>query len=546
MSSDLTCLADKLLDPVDEGGTNRTSDIKHVQEEIVRRGWANKLHFNATTAMVTTMSWLLHMRQRPDSNAGIRIGDDSKELTDRYEFEIAPGRPAFGNPTDSFFEPPPSDKPEERPLLWSGFEVAKDVQRFLGQASVFPHEMEIRDLQTGAMIHFWSPTFPSRKHDGDYVYYIFTTDEKYVVALEELVRCLKYVFLHSEATPGCRTINNITGKDLKLRTRHRWEDLVLTEDQVRRVRQDLEFWIRSEREYYIRRLPYRRGYLFEGPPGNGKTATVRTIVSEYPFTAYMFNFHARGSSDEAMEAMFSAAADNAPALIVLEDLDRVYAPGTQLRVSKECLLNCLDGVVIHEGVVVIATANHPEFLDPAIRNRPGRFDMPVRFPNPEQSQRVKYLEFLLDASGTCNVTKQEIERVARHCKGRSMSFIKMVYESSAVRALHRGNERISYDDLKNGCENALSYFKGVETASDRAAGFKASDRDELIELRKRSRDPMPVTDGSGKAIDEKKIEEIETMKASPLAPNLSELLVHEYKTGLVEVYSSTGSDSDDE
>jgi ATP-dependent 26S proteasome regulatory subunit len=86
-------------------------------------------------------------------------------------------------------------------------------------------------------------------------------------------------------------------------------------------------------------------------------------------------------------ALFEKAAENAPALVILEDLDRAFpteGKRTQERtVSFQTLLNCLDGVGSQDGIIVVATANDPTCLDPAILKRPGRFDRVVQFRNPE-------------------------------------------------------------------------------------------------------------------------------------------------------------------
>ena len=78
---------------------------------------------------------------------------------------------------------------------------------------------------------------------------------------------------------------------------------------------------------------------------------------------------------------------NTPALVILEDLDRAFpTEGKRTRertVSFQTLLNCLDGVGTQEGVIVVATANDPTCLDPAILKRPGRFDRVVQFRNPD-------------------------------------------------------------------------------------------------------------------------------------------------------------------
>jgi ATP-dependent 26S proteasome regulatory subunit len=59
-------------------------------------------------------------------------------------------------------------------------------------------------------------------------------------------------------------------------------------------------------------------------------------------------------------------------------------------VSFQTLLNCLDGVGSQDGVLVVASANHPEALDAAVLKRPGRFDRVVQFRNPDADLRREY------------------------------------------------------------------------------------------------------------------------------------------------------------
>jgi SpoVK/Ycf46/Vps4 family AAA+-type ATPase len=78
--------------------------------------------------------------------------------------------------------------------------------------------------------------------------------------------------------------------------------------------------------------------------------------------------------------------------VLLEDLDRAFPNPGEMRssISVQPLLNCLDGVATGEGIIVVATANEPAILDPAILRRPGRFDRVVHFPNPTPELRREY------------------------------------------------------------------------------------------------------------------------------------------------------------
>jgi ATP-dependent 26S proteasome regulatory subunit len=117
------------------------------------------------------------------------------------------------------------------------------------------------------------------------------------------------------------------------------------------------------------------------------------------FGAHSYIFEALDSSDMEEKSadvlhLFQKAAENTPALVILEDLDRAFpTEGKRTReraVSFQTLLNCLDGMGSQDGVIVVATANDPTCLDPTILKRPGRFDRMVQFRNPGADLRRQY------------------------------------------------------------------------------------------------------------------------------------------------------------
>ncbi|MGC2258492.1 MAG: ATP-binding protein [Candidatus Sulfotelmatobacter sp.] len=123
-------------------------------------------------------------------------------------------------------------------------------------------------------------------------------------------------------------------------------------------------------------------------------AHVRVMASHPHIRPYAIDLSDTEEKSGVVLQLFENAAANAPALIILEDLDRAFpteGKRTQERtVSFQTLLNCLDGVGSQDGVVVVATANDPTCLDAAILKRPGRFDRVVQFRNPDAALRLQY------------------------------------------------------------------------------------------------------------------------------------------------------------
>ena len=101
---------------------------------------------------------------------------------------------------------------------------------------------------------------------------------------------------------------------------------------------------------------------------------------------YVKTFSAGAPDQMGIRAIFEKARELAPCLLVLEDLDSLITPN-----NRSYFLNELDGFAGNEGVLTLATTNHPERLDPAILDRPSRFDRKYPFPLPEREERLAYI-----------------------------------------------------------------------------------------------------------------------------------------------------------
>ncbi|KAI5919985.1 P-loop containing nucleoside triphosphate hydrolase protein [Camillea tinctor] len=182
------------------------------------------------------------------------------------------------------------------------------------------------------------------------------------------------------------------GWKLKMRKPIRRLDTVHFDDGVK---QDLLADIRkyldpkTKRWYQTRNMPYRRGYLFHGPPGTGKSSLCAALAGEFGLDLYELKIPSI-KTDENLESMFMTIPPQC--IVLLEDIDAIWADrdvnaekvtnptANKRHIRSSCtlsgLLNVLDGVGSQEGRIVIMTTNKPEQLDSALV-RPGRVDMKV-------------------------------------------------------------------------------------------------------------------------------------------------------------------------
>jgi SpoVK/Ycf46/Vps4 family AAA+-type ATPase len=226
----------------------------------------------------------------------------------------------------------------------------------------------------------------------------------------------------------------------RLQARYDWDSVVLDATVRRMVRNDFEIFFEREEWFRQHNLPYRRGYLFWGSPGNGKSATIKVMAAHPHIQPFALDLSDAEEKNNHVVHLFEKAAENTPALVILEDLDRAFpmeGKRTKERtVSFQTLLNCLDGVGSQDGVLVVATANDPTCLDAAILKRPGRFDRVVQFRNPDPDLRREYYQRLSPV-----LTGDQFEIAIEKTEGCSFAQLRETYilgAQSAFPARERG------------------------------------------------------------------------------------------------------------
>ncbi|PKW13961.1 AAA family ATPase [Saccharopolyspora spinosa] len=144
-----------------------------------------------------------------------------------------------------------------------------------------------------------------------------------------------------------------------------------------------------------------RGVLLYGPPGCGKTFLVRALAGSGRLNVLAVKGAELmdkwvGESERAVRELFLRAANAAPTLVFLDEVDAL-APrrgqssdsGVADRVVA-ALLTELDGVEPMRDVVVLGATNRPELVDPALL-RPGRLERLVYVPPPDAAAREAIL-----------------------------------------------------------------------------------------------------------------------------------------------------------
>lgn len=179
----------------------------------------------------------------------------------------------------------------------------------------------------------------------------------------------------------------------------------MAEDLLREIKD----FLAAQQRYADLGIPWRLGYLLEGPPGTGKSTLARALAGEFTLPVYAPILRDKGLSD----AMLARLLGNVPSrsIVLLEDIDCV-TPARQGEQSDSLtlsgLLNCVDGPMAMEGRILLMTTNAPETLDPALL-RPGRVDRRIHLGPATAGQAESiYLRFHPDAEASARAFGREM------------------------------------------------------------------------------------------------------------------------------------------
>jgi hypothetical protein len=179
-----------------------------------------------------------------------------------------------------------------------------------------------------------------------------------------------------------------------------WESVILDEDMKKSLIADVENFFDGRETYEDLKVPWKRGVIYYGPPGNGKTISIKAMMhSLYQRgangdsrlavpTLYVRSLASFGGPEYALQQIFGKAREEAPCYLVFEDLDSIINDNV-----RSYFLNEVDGLKSNDGILMVGSTNHLDRLDPGIAKRPSRFDRKYYFPDPDYDQRVQYAQF---------------------------------------------------------------------------------------------------------------------------------------------------------
>ncbi len=190
------------------------------------------------------------------------------------------------------------------------------------------------------------------------------------------------------------------------------DDVILPQELKQSILGDITNFLNSRKKYKEFGMVWKRGYIFHGPPGNGKTLFLRKLGGAFGLNmtdmtnrldqdgTLRLPQHAEPYDESGSVLSLSKLScgddeENPPEIYYLEDMEKVIGKNNDDfgRITLSNFLNAIDGVSrLADGLIIIGTTNHKDRLESAILGRPGRFDRVYEFAKPTNVEIYKFFE----------------------------------------------------------------------------------------------------------------------------------------------------------
>lgn len=183
----------------------------------------------------------------------------------------------------------------------------------------------------------------------------------------------------------------------------------------------------------------KKGLLFYGPPGNGKTHTIHYLAKALKgHTTLLITAEQVALLSEYM----TLARLLEPSVVVIEDVDLIARERSQM--DSACqesmlnrLLNEMDGLKEQAEILFVLTTNRPAELETALAARPGRVDQAIEFPSPDEECRARLARLY---SGGIELAAEVLAAVVARTERTSAAFIKELMRRAVLHHLERSGE----------------------------------------------------------------------------------------------------------
>lgn len=248
----------------------------------------------------------------------------------------------------------------------------------------------------------------------------------------------------------------------------RWDDIGGLEELKQELKEAVEWPLKYPKLFKKAGIRPLNGILLFGPPGCGKTLLAKAIANETQSNFIAIKgpeIYSKwvGESEKAVREIFRKARQAAPSIIYFDEIDAITSgrgmadsTHTFSSIVNQILVE-MDGIENRKGVIIIASTNRPDIVDPAFL-RPGRFDRLIFVEAPDLDARLKILEVHTESMPLAD--EVSLKRIAQLSEGYSGADLENVCREAGMEAIREKMENLEKIEKKH-FEFALSKIKST-------------------------------------------------------------------------------------
>ncbi|THV45876.1 hypothetical protein BGAL_0442g00100 [Botrytis galanthina] len=275
-----------------------------------------------------------------------------------------------------------------------------------------------------------------------------------------------------------------------------WDEVILDKRMKANLIADVEGFFDNQALYKKLAVPWKRGIILHGVPGNGKTISIKALMSSLSSrpspipSLYVKSFDGECHGPKwAISTIFQKARKMAPCLLIFEDLDSLVTEKT-----RSYFLNEVDGLESNDGILMIGSTNHLGKLDSSISKRPSRFDRKYCFRVPNEEERKVYVEFWRgklgkDGGDMVEFGDELCSLVAKMTEGFSFAYMKELFIVTLL-SIARGTMGADGDGGDDDIQEDDKSYTTASTSTPTDDGVVVEKHDSMEDV---LRDPQPST-----------------------------------------------------
>lgn len=234
-----------------------------------------------------------------------------------------------------------------------------------------------------------------------------------------------------------------------------WNDVILSKKQLQTVKTCISGLFEHSDMFKKFGISIKRGVIFHGRPGTGKTQICRAIAQESNCSVLYALPTDFQKAKTGVRRVTEMAKDLSPCILIIEDMDWIALDRNAGHAGFVMeLMNQMDGIESFGDIVTIGTTNKKDDLEEAIKNRPGRFDRLIEIDFPELEERINMIHYF---SQLWDISSVDVEQIAKGLEELSGAHIRELCKTAAINGVRSGS--ISEDGEKLILTN--SHFKAA-------------------------------------------------------------------------------------